>query len=538
MLEDHLAILGVDPGADERTIKRAYAKLIKVQRPDVDPAGFQRLTDAFESALRSLQARSSLPMPLHPLTRDADAEPVVAREAASDPDWPHDDQDDELLVDLLAHAREDSAEEFDQWLRWDQRLDDDVVYQRVAELLPRILVAYPAPLSDANVYLMLLFFGLVDDEASQTEPWSATDSRHEWVRKIANKSEEDIDWPDVTDLARKLDFLRNPNVNWATYVTSLWPIWVNDVQTLVDESTRANGGIVPPSFALEKLAWLRKVRDTTCVGTERFWLAAMRWWAFSGTVLTSLMAFSGPAALPIAALVLAALVTFGPWLRWSAAPILLLGAPMMAVADGRVSETTAAGLGLALAALPPLLWWLIATATARIELPPATMRHIQGGVRLLPPLLILAGACMVHLPTQPNAAPAVAAASAALLMLTWRRPGSLLAIVLAMAFPKFILELYEPASAMRWWYVVAASAALVYLSDRIQSWMRKEPLAEIAERSTHVVFATLLALVLACGLLLLLRPDVVPCAGEPTGATIADQAAAAPENAILCSPRS
>ncbi|CCJ81045.1 hypothetical protein BN134_1773 [Cronobacter dublinensis 1210] len=46
-----LEILGLEPGADERAVKRAYAKRLKTCRPDEDPQGFQTLRDAYEEAL-------------------------------------------------------------------------------------------------------------------------------------------------------------------------------------------------------------------------------------------------------------------------------------------------------------------------------------------------------------------------------------------------------------------------------------------------------------------------------------------------------
>ncbi|KPC06221.1 J domain-containing protein [Pseudomonas syringae] len=45
------SILGLDPHSDVRSIKRRYAALLKQHRPDEDPAGFQRLRDAYEQAL-------------------------------------------------------------------------------------------------------------------------------------------------------------------------------------------------------------------------------------------------------------------------------------------------------------------------------------------------------------------------------------------------------------------------------------------------------------------------------------------------------
>lgn len=55
------AILGLEADADLRSIKRQYATLLKVHRPDEDPSGFQRLREAYEQAMEWSRRESSMP---------------------------------------------------------------------------------------------------------------------------------------------------------------------------------------------------------------------------------------------------------------------------------------------------------------------------------------------------------------------------------------------------------------------------------------------------------------------------------------------
>lgn len=52
-------VLGIQPTDDEREIRRAYARELKLRRPDQDPQGFQELREAFDSAKR--YASSEIP---------------------------------------------------------------------------------------------------------------------------------------------------------------------------------------------------------------------------------------------------------------------------------------------------------------------------------------------------------------------------------------------------------------------------------------------------------------------------------------------
>ncbi len=74
-------VLGIEPTSDESLIRRAYARLLKIHRPDSDPQGYQQLREAFDWAKN------------HAGAAEAEAEPYaqpqpVAESQDSAIDWP------------------------------------------------------------------------------------------------------------------------------------------------------------------------------------------------------------------------------------------------------------------------------------------------------------------------------------------------------------------------------------------------------------------------------------------------------------------
>ncbi|QQP96706.1 J domain-containing protein [Lysobacter enzymogenes] len=76
------AALGLSADADEAQIKRAYARLLRANRPDDDPAGFQRLNEAYQQCLEWARRRVA-------------AEVAMATDAFEDED---DAEDDDALA--------------------------------------------------------------------------------------------------------------------------------------------------------------------------------------------------------------------------------------------------------------------------------------------------------------------------------------------------------------------------------------------------------------------------------------------------------
>ncbi|PKE28577.1 hypothetical protein CWS43_21345 [Rahnella sp. AA] len=80
------SVLGIEPTQDLSVIKRAYARQLKSTRPDVDPEGYQRLREAFDTAKNYWDIREVV----------TDTEPVVENSAPAIIQMP-------VQSDFLAH---------------------------------------------------------------------------------------------------------------------------------------------------------------------------------------------------------------------------------------------------------------------------------------------------------------------------------------------------------------------------------------------------------------------------------------------------
>lgn len=177
-------LLGLPPDADERSIKRAYAQRLRNARPDEDPAGFQRLREAYELALRLCRHRSETaqalieegetetiahaPRPPEPQDRT----PVVSLAPANRPrpvavanretsQLPATAVDlERLLDDMLAMAGGADTEALLQWLGSRHELWSLQAKAALGQRMMTRLRQHPAPMPGESFDALLRFFDL------------------------------------------------------------------------------------------------------------------------------------------------------------------------------------------------------------------------------------------------------------------------------------------------------------------------------------------------------------------------------------------
>lgn len=229
-MRDPYALLGLPRDADERAIKRAYAQRLRTTRPDDDPAGFQRLNEAYQRCL-ALAANRHVWRPdgdederddkaagadagelavLAGARGDAVAEAsadaiavavaadlaLAAAEDAPEPEYGSFDTD-AFLDDLLDHVQCDTPAMLDRWLRGLVPLYSLELKQAVRTPVARALIGSEPRPPPQQLRVAMRFFDL--DGVSADGDWLQRS-----LQQILTKADE------VVELEREIAELRSP----------------------------------------------------------------------------------------------------------------------------------------------------------------------------------------------------------------------------------------------------------------------------------------------------------------------------------------
>ncbi|WP_312320046.1 hypothetical protein [Stenotrophomonas sp.] len=184
--------LGLEPDADERAVKRAYAKRLRVTRPDEDPTGFQQLHEAYQAALAWLKFRDEFspgaevdkiveaPPPPQadriPEALSPERPPLPSPTAAATWSPEPTPDENEFARTAIRKACRTSPEEISRWLLDRPELWSVTDKARLGDALLHRLYALRAPIHEDSFDVLATFFGW-NDVSSGTDAFDLEQCR-------------------------------------------------------------------------------------------------------------------------------------------------------------------------------------------------------------------------------------------------------------------------------------------------------------------------------------------------------------------------
>ena len=316
-MRQEFALLGLAPGASVVEVKRAYAKRLKVTRPDEDAVAFQHLQHAYEVCLAYAKhhaAEGAPAVPFHPLADALDAAPAIEREVEEEEPALADGEPEParrsriarmgepaapppprvppppsrrrspmpsraaklrpeaagldaaqlqaLLAEIVAQGETLSTDRLAAWLAQHESLMSLDVQRLVASHLPAYLVANP-PRFDSNALRVIYHFFLgaeytpaVLADAELQRAWEMVRGEEEWRRAVSQLRRRETGTLDRLALQELL----KPPVGWRRVFLQAMP-----------GSSGKVTGLLRELMAFDEMRARRDIDPATL----EFWLARM-----------------------------------------------------------------------------------------------------------------------------------------------------------------------------------------------------------------------------------------------------------------------
>jgi hypothetical protein len=298
------AYLGLPDDADERAIKRVYAQRLKQTRPEDDPAGFQQLHTAYQTALHLCRQRvlsgiapigDTTPSATAAATPDDSADIPVASAAADDslvrirvapaPQPTTMFSMAAFCDEAIALASKGGAEILQQWLGRHPALWSLQLKNHAGRALVQQIYRQEPPMPAACLTTLLQFFDL-DHALAGHDPlalqllrrrtqlaWELQpEQRLELTSRLTRIQDKSIS----RKLARTLRQLERP-FHWLQVLVS--GIDVTKPRRIANTVGRLTGGMpdaMPTSIRRDQLAFWLAAADRTKVGKPRLLLGVTR----------------------------------------------------------------------------------------------------------------------------------------------------------------------------------------------------------------------------------------------------------------------
>ncbi|MBN6152697.1 J domain-containing protein [Xanthomonas sp. AmX2] len=278
--------LGVAQDADERAIKRAYAGLLKLHRPDTDPSGFQALNEAYQQALSWLRQPVAFAETNEPVTAvEQAAMPVEAPSALPDaaggvpvhpaaPHAPSLHDPGALALEVLRHAIDDAPAALRLWLEQNPALWSLSDKVHVGRALFDVLEQGHHCIENARFDVLQRFFSW-DSLDGDVDPFQLEDVRHKahiaW--KLISQEPSNAH---VWRLQNDLQHLSRP-FKWRTALFNALPIGEADrICGLLDVALRVPEGTPVPPVVERNRAFWRAAADPSRFTFDRMMVYAAR----------------------------------------------------------------------------------------------------------------------------------------------------------------------------------------------------------------------------------------------------------------------